>query len=70
MRKLSLTVTEDTYRSARVWATRCNTSISALVRNYLDILNRLPCPGVVAGEEDEDAHGVANSSPDGTSLPL
>jgi hypothetical protein len=55
MKKLSLTVTEETYRSARIWATQCNLSISALVRNYLEILSGLPCPGVDAADEKGDA---------------
>jgi Family of unknown function (DUF6364) len=46
MKKLTLTVTEETHRSARVWATQCNTSVSALVRNFLEILQSFPCPGV------------------------
>jgi hypothetical protein len=70
MKTLSLSVTEDTYRSARVWARQCNTSISALVRIYLEILHNLPCPGVVARDEDANTCGEIDSSPVGTSLPL
>ena len=46
MKKLTLTVTEETYRSARVWATQCNSSVSALVRTFLETLQTYPCPGV------------------------
>jgi hypothetical protein len=48
MKKLTLTVTDENYRCARVWATQCNSSVSALVRNFLEILQNLPCPGVDA----------------------
>lgn len=70
MKKLSLTVTEDTYRSACIWAKQCDTSISALLRNYLEILRRIPCPGAVASEPELDVRGATGSSPVGTSLPL
>jgi hypothetical protein len=46
MKKLTLTVTEENYRSAHRWANRCNTSVSALVRNFFEILQNLPSPGV------------------------
>ena len=70
MKKLSLTVTEETYRSACIWAKQCNTSISALVRNYLEILQGLPCPGAIASEQDPDTRSLTGVSPVGTSLPL
>jgi hypothetical protein len=59
MKKLTLTVTEETYRSARIWATQCNLSISALVRSYLEILHGLPCPGVDAQNKNHDRNGDA-----------
>ena len=63
MKKLTLTVTEETYRSARVWATQCNTSVSALVRNFLEALQSLPCPGVNTVETNLEAPAALPARP-------
>ena len=63
MRNLTLAVTEDTYRSARVWATLCNTSVSALVRSFLETLHNFPCPGVGVPEGGPDAPGAIPPTP-------
>lgn len=63
MKKLTLTVTEGNYRSARIWATQCHTSVSALVRNFLETLESLPCPGVDVPGGSAAASGPAPHPP-------
>jgi hypothetical protein len=41
VKKLTLTVTQEAFRSARVWAAQCDTSISARVGVLLEVLE---CP--------------------------
>jgi len=36
MRNITVTVSEETYRKARVWAAELDTSVSALVRDFLE----------------------------------
>jgi len=62
MRNLTLAVTEDMYRSARVWATLCNTSVSALVRSFFEALHNLPCPGADVPEGAADAPGAIQAA--------
>jgi hypothetical protein len=38
MRNITVTVTDDLYRLARIWAALHNTTVSALVREFLENL--------------------------------
>lgn len=42
MKNITVSVDEETYRSAKEWAARRGTSVSALVREYLNNLTRPP----------------------------
>ena len=45
MKKITVSVEDETYRSAKEWAAKRETSVSALVREYLNSLpQRFPDP--------------------------
>jgi hypothetical protein len=44
MKNITITISDETYRKARVWAAVNNTTISGLVRNHLE---SLPAPETV-----------------------
>jgi len=49
MKNITLSVPDDVYRSARIAAARLDTSVSALVRNFLKSLAVTPNPSRAAG---------------------
>ena len=68
MKNITVSVDEDTYRSAKEWAAKRGMSVSTLVREYLNSLSQRPTDGprktlseIVA---DLRARGVELSSAD------
>jgi hypothetical protein len=55
MKNITVCVSDQTYRSARVWAAKRDTSVSAVVRYLLETL-----PGI---QRVAQAFPVANSAP-------
>jgi hypothetical protein len=41
MRNITVSVTDDVYREARIWAAENNTSVSAAVRYFLENVRRI-----------------------------
>jgi hypothetical protein len=44
MKNITVTVHDETYREARVWAAKENTTVSALVRRFLESMGDHSCP--------------------------
>ena len=54
VKNITVSVEDDVYRSARVEAAKQNTSVSAVVRNYLGAFARGQAPVLSAEAEDDD----------------
>lgn len=54
MKNITVSVPDDIYLEARVWAARNNTSVSALVRDFLTGLPELPPAQMGFGEVGAD----------------
>ena len=54
MKNITLSIEDDIYRSARVEAAKRNTSVSAVVRNYLRAFGRGQAPELTAAAQDEE----------------
>jgi hypothetical protein len=46
MKNLTVSIHDETYIEARIWALRRGTSVSALVERFLQTLNESVCPGL------------------------
>ncbi len=53
MRNITVTIPDDSYRRARVWAAQRDTSVSAVVRHMLETL-----PGIARAERAFPAHNL------------
>jgi len=63
MKNITVTVSDELYRHARMWAARENTTVTSLVRQFLELLAELPL-------QSQFCQGYARSvSPKSTPLP-
>jgi hypothetical protein len=58
MRNITVAVSDDSYRKARIWAARNDTSVSAVVQDFL--LN-LPALARFAGTVTAGPHSIASA---------
>jgi hypothetical protein len=66
MKNITVTVHDETYREARVWAAKENTTVSALVRRFLESLGEPTYSGLDLPDNDwnnEQAPNEATPSP-------
>ncbi|MFY9853975.1 MAG: hypothetical protein WAK26_08880 [Terracidiphilus sp.] len=69
MKNITVTVHDETYRQARVWAAKENTTVSALVRHFLESLDEhsFSRPDLLwdglDDEQDNSEKGVPPSPP-------
>jgi hypothetical protein len=71
MRNITVTVSDETYRLARVWAAERDTSVSAVVQFLLQSLKGMPHAGrafPIGGCRDA-AHAVPSINPPAPSFP-
>ena len=54
MKNITVTVHDETYREARVWAAKENTTVSALVRRFLESLHEHSFSGLGLLDDDQD----------------
>lgn len=54
MKNITVTVSDETYRNARICAARRDASVSALVRDFLDTLLTSPYAGQDLPDGDQD----------------
>ena len=59
MKNITVTVPDETYRLARIWAARKGTSVSALVRRFLESMHHYPTPNIdhTNGSKDAPVNG-------------
>jgi hypothetical protein len=66
MKNITVTVHDETYREARVWAAKENTTVSALVRRFLESLDEHSSSGLDPlwdGLDDEQDDSEGTPSP-------
>jgi hypothetical protein len=59
MKNITVTVPDEIYLIARVWAARRGTSVSAVVRQFLETLDDLPEPECDLPEREIDTNDTA-----------
>jgi len=71
MRNITVTVSDETYRLARVWAAERDTSVSAVVQFLLQSLKGMPHAGRAfpIGGSRAAAHAVPSINPPAASVP-
>jgi len=67
MKNITVTVPDETYRRARVWAATRDTTVSALVRRFLEFRLERSFPGI---DLPDGKQGAAEATPTPTPLPL
>lgn len=50
MKNLTVSIHDEIYLEARIWALRRGTSVSALVERFLATLNEHTCPGLAQSD--------------------
>jgi hypothetical protein len=72
MKNITVTVHEETYREARVWAAQENTTVSALVRRFLESLPEHSFPGPVLwnGDQDDEQDNLEKGVPPSPLFPV
>jgi hypothetical protein len=63
MKNITVTVSDELYRHARMWAARENTTVTNLVRQFLESLREPSFPGLNLLDDEPEA-------PDDTPYPL
>ena len=58
MKNITVTVPDETYLQARIWAARNSTSVSVLVRQFLESLDELPVLALITSDERLDAEEI------------
>jgi hypothetical protein len=66
MKNITVTVQDETYREARVWAAKQSTTVSAQVRRFLESLHEPSFSGIGLLDDDwddEEDHSEGTPSP-------
>jgi hypothetical protein len=58
MKNITVTIHDETYLSARIYAAQQSTSVSALVRHFLESLDERACSVPYIPDEDLDPSGT------------
>ena len=72
MKNITVTVHDETYREARVWAAKENTTVSALVRRFLESLDEHPRGGfdLLWDGQDEEQDNTEKRVPPSPLFPV